>query len=226
LLKNSYTFLAFLFLSLCATPAARASAGELHFRFIGNEAFLITDGVTSLLTDYPYQSGAFGYMTYDSSSVGPVANGLCLITHGHADHFDAKLFAATNFAIIAPPSVLALLNTERKIPFREEMTYRDIRVRAFRTPHGDIEHYSYLVLWHGLRLYFTGDTDDTSELKNQKDLSAAFVSPWLLERMKNEHEKIHAKRVVVYHHKPGEEVAPYQDRLVPSQGSTFQIPYP
>jgi len=165
-------------------------------------------------------------MTYDSSSVGPVANGLCLITHGHADHFDTKLFAATNFAIIAPPSVLAELNTERKIPFRDEMSYRDIRVRAFRTPHGDIEHYSYLILWHGLRLYFAGDTDDTAELKNQTNLDVAFVSPWLLEKMKTSNQQIHTKRVVVYHHKVDEKVPHYQDPLVPSPGSTFQIPYP
>jgi L-ascorbate metabolism protein UlaG (beta-lactamase superfamily) len=165
--KVHCTIAAVLFLSLWGIASAPASTGELRFRFIGKEAFLITDGVTTLLTDYPYQSGAFGYMTYDSSSVGPVANGLCLITHGHADHFDAKLFAATNFAIIAPRSVLASLTTERKIPFRDAMSYRDIQVRAFRTPHGDIEHYSYLVLWHGLRLYFARDTDDTAELKNQ-----------------------------------------------------------
>jgi hypothetical protein len=42
-----------------------AAANKLHFKFIGNQAFLITDGNTTLLTDFPYTSGAFGYMTYD-----------------------------------------------------------------------------------------------------------------------------------------------------------------
>ena len=212
-------------LTLIPVKAASAEVGQLHFRFIGNEAFLITDGQTTLLTDFPYQSGAFGYMTYGSDAAQGVENGLCLITHGHADHFDGKLFSATNFAIIAPPSVLASLSTERKIPFREEMAYRDITVRPFRTPHGDIEHYSYLVSWHRLRLYIAGDTADTAALKNQKDLDAAFVSPWLLEKMRSENHNIAAKRVIVYHHKPGESVPEFQNRLVPLQSSTFHIPY-
>jgi|SRR5216683_3136054 len=95
--------------------------------------------------------------------------------HGHADHFDPKLFATTKLAIIAPPSVLASLGTPRKIPFASEMTYRGITVKAFRTPHGNSEHYSYLVLWHGFKVYFMGDTDDVAELGRHAGLDVAFV---------------------------------------------------
>ena len=46
-----------------------AETGKLSARFIGNAAFEITDGEFTLLTDFPYQSGAFGYMTYDPAEV-------------------------------------------------------------------------------------------------------------------------------------------------------------
>ena len=213
-----------LLIGLGLTP--RAAAKQLHFQFIGNEAFLITDGKTSLFSDFPYTPGAFGYMNYDFATAAQgVENGLCLITHGHADHFDAKLFAATKFAVIAPPAVLASLDTPRKIPFAQEMSYRGIRVRALPTPHGDIQHYSYLVLWHGRKLYFAGDTGDIDELSRQTGLDVAFVTPWQLRAMKEHGKHIAARRVVVYHHQVDEAVPLYQDRLVLQQGESFDLPF-
>ncbi len=44
-------------------PAAPA---KLQAQFIGNMAFAITDGKTALYTDFPYESGAFGYMATTS----------------------------------------------------------------------------------------------------------------------------------------------------------------
>jgi hypothetical protein len=204
-----------------------STAGDkLHFKFIGNEAFLITDGNTTLFTDFPYTSGAFGYMTYDFAAFENVQNGLCLITHGHADHFDPKLFATTKLAIIAPPSVLASLGTPRKIRFASEMTYGGITVKAYRTPHGDSQHYSYLVLWHGVKLYFTGDTDDVTELDRQAHLDVAFVTPWQLKAMKEHGKRIPAEGVVIYHQRAGENVPIYQQRRVLQQGESFDLLVP
>src|SRR5262249_49535291 len=64
----------------------------LTARFIGNMAFAITDGKTTLYSDYPYEPGAFGYMSYDFAKEPKAADCLCLITHGHRDHFDPALF--------------------------------------------------------------------------------------------------------------------------------------
>ena len=92
-----------LFLLLHA-PFARA--GEFTFQFIGNMAFKITDGETTLISDFPYRSGAYGYMEYDMADVKPIVDGVSLITHFHADHWDKKLFAEMDLALIAPPVVL------------------------------------------------------------------------------------------------------------------------
>ena len=83
--------------------AVPVHAGELEFQFIGNMAFKITDGETTLLSDFPYRSGAYGYMKYDLGDVAPFEGGVSLITHFHADHWDKKLFDEMDWALIAPP---------------------------------------------------------------------------------------------------------------------------
>jgi L-ascorbate metabolism protein UlaG (beta-lactamase superfamily) len=203
------------------TPAA--SPDTLSFRFIGNMAYAITDGTTTLYTDFPYQSGYSDYMTYDFEAVPKAPGSLCLITHGHLDHFDPSLFPRMDCALIAPASVVARLKTDRAIPLAREMTYRDIRIEPLATPHGPMEHYSYLVTWHGLRLYFTGDTDSTERLLATKNLDAAFVSPWLLEAVAKRSARIDAKQVIVCHQTSAETVPDNQKRRLPKQGETFTL---
>ncbi|MEX0878726.1 MAG: MBL fold metallo-hydrolase [Thermoanaerobaculia bacterium] len=212
--------------ALALLAAAAAQAGEparLELRFIGNMAYAITDGKTTLYTDFPYQSGYSEYMTYDFEAVPKAPGSLCLITHGHLDHFDSTLFPRVDCALIAPASVVARLKTDRAVPLAPAMTYRDIRIEAISTPHGPMEHYSYLVTWHGLRLYFTGDTDSTERLLAMKNLDAAFVSPWLLEAVAEKKARIDAKQVIVYHQTADETVPPLQSRKLPKQGETFSL---
>jgi L-ascorbate metabolism protein UlaG (beta-lactamase superfamily) len=208
---------------LLATSLRATFPTSLEFHFIGDMAFAITDGKTTLYTDFPYRSGAFGYMTYEMSAVPPARDALCLVTHAHLDHFDPSLFRKMDAALIAPPSLVAQLETARAVQFAPKMSYRDIAIEAFRTPHGDIEHYSYLVTWHGLRLYFAGDTDSTERLLAMRDLDVAFVSPWLIEAVAKRGARIDARQLVAYHHRSGETVAALQGRRVPKQGEDFVV---
>ena len=84
----------------------------LEARFIGNMAWSITDGAFTLMSDFPYDSGAVnGYMTYDTASElrSPTADTLSLITHRHADHWSPALFAKTNWRLVrhvtSPPAL-------------------------------------------------------------------------------------------------------------------------
>jgi L-ascorbate metabolism protein UlaG (beta-lactamase superfamily) len=210
-------------LLLASVVATATPPPRLTLTFIGNMAFAVTDGKTTLYTDFPYQSGAFGYMTYDASAVPAARDCVCLVTHGHLDHFDPNLFAKMGCALIAPPSLVKKIGTDRAVAFAPEMAYRVIEIEAFRTPHGEIEHYSYLVTWHGRRLYFTGDTESTDQLLAARDLDVAFVSPWLIEAVAKKNGRIDARRVVVYHHHADEKIAALQDRMVPKQGETFVL---
>jgi L-ascorbate metabolism protein UlaG (beta-lactamase superfamily) len=195
---------------------------KLTARFIGNMAFAISDGKTTLYTDFPYESGAFGYMSYDLASL-PAPGSVCLITHGHLDHFDARLFEKMDAKVIAPPDLGATLPAGRVIPFAPKIAYADFTVEPVKTPHAKIDHYSYLVTWRGVRLYFTGDTESTDALLAQRNLDAAFVSPWLIREVAKQGARIDARKVVVYHHRADETVPAFQGRIVPKQGDTLTL---
>lgn len=199
-------------------------AGNLEFQFIGNEAFHITDGKTTLLSDFPYTSGAFGYMTYDTRNIKPIVDGISLITHEHEDHWNPKLFSSMELTLIAPPKILAQVNGEKQISFSKEMRYKDLNVQAFRTPHTP-EHHSYLVTWHGIRIYFPGDTESLDPLVKIKNLDVVLITPWLLTSLMKTEKRIDTKMLVVYHHQPQETIPNYQDRIVPKQGEVFTIPF-
>jgi L-ascorbate metabolism protein UlaG (beta-lactamase superfamily) len=204
-------------------PYVSPGPARLTATFIGNMAFAITDGKTTVYTDFPYDPGAFGYMTYDFAKVPKASPALCLITHGHRDHFDASLFGRMDAKIIAPPELEATLPKDRVIPVAPNMTWGDVTIEAFRTPHGSIDHRSYLVTWNGLRLYLTGDTDSTAALLAAKNLDVAFVSPWILGEVHEQGKRIDARRIIVYHHRPGEKPPTYQNAVAPRQGEVLVL---
>jgi L-ascorbate metabolism protein UlaG (beta-lactamase superfamily) len=222
-----------LFLSTALSLALALAAGDafvvadapttpqLRFTFIGNMAFHVTDGETVLLTDFPYEPGYSGYMKWQASGVPPVKNGLVLITHRHRDHFAAEMLGPYDVTVTGPAEVLRLVQGKPTLPLSEPLRFRGIEVQPRPTPHAGLEHFSYVVVWRGLRLYFTGDTEDPTDLLAARDLDAAFVSPWLLGAVKG--ARIDAKRVIIYHHEESESVAPDQDRHVPRQGETMVL---
>jgi L-ascorbate metabolism protein UlaG (beta-lactamase superfamily) len=202
---------------------APAGTGELEARFIGNMAFHISDGRTSLLTDFPYESGYSGYMTWTDALVPRTSpQTLCLITHGHRDHFDRARFAALGAHLLGPKDVTQGFES-RALPLAAVVDFHDVRIEPIATRHGDREHYSYRVTWNGLRLYFTGDTDDVEPLLAETDLDVAFVSPWLLAAAQERRARIPARRVVVYHHAEQYMGPDYQERVLPKQGEELLL---
>jgi L-ascorbate metabolism protein UlaG (beta-lactamase superfamily) len=113
----------------------------------------------------------------------------------------------------------------RALPLEDEIQFGPIRIQPIATPHQELEHYSYLVTWHGIRLYFTGDTERATELFRVKDLDVLFVTPWLAQRVLRVGRKLPAKKKVVYHHTAGERVSDCRDCLVPRQGESFELSY-
>lgn len=208
--------------------ASVASAAELTVTFIGNMAFHISDGETTLLSDFPYLSGAYGYMEYAMEDVPEIKNGLSLITHFHLDHWDKKLFEKMDVPIIAPTKMTAKLDPKRVIPWNEKkpMEYRGIEVEAISMPHNLApQHYSYLVTWHGLRLYFSGDTETPADLLHREDIDIMFISPWLIRTIERQNLVLDTKHLVMYHQKIGEEVVPFQNYKRMKQGAAFTVEF-
>lgn len=212
-----------LFLILTVS-ALGARADELTVTFIGNMGFHITDGETTLLSDFPYRSGAYGYMAYEMENVPEIVDGLSLITHFHGDHFDRKVFETMDLAIAAPAGVLEGLTAEVKIPSGPDMSYKGIEIEAFETEHKfSPEHFSYLVTWHGKRLYFPGDTESPAHMLQMKDIDVMFISPWLIRTIERQDLTLDTKILVVYHQKIGEEFPPFQGVRRMKQGESFSV---
>ena len=147
---------------------------------------------------------------------------LCLITHGHRDHFERTRFAALDARVLGPRDVVEGFEA-RALPMSARVEYRGILIEPIATKHANREHYSYRVTWNGLRLYFTGDTDDLEPLLVEKGLDVAFVSPWLLAAAQKRSARIAARRVVVYHHADQYMGPDYQGRVLPKQGDELLL---
>ena len=160
--------------------AASMESPTLEARFIGNMAFAISDSVTTLMTDFPYESGYSRYMEYAASELrSRTPTTLSLITHRHRDHWEPTLFAKTGWNLVGPDDVVANVPAHRVVPLAESTTFGSIHIQRFHTPHAGIGHHSYVVTWHGKRLYFVGDTESTDTVMASKNLDIAFLSPWV-----------------------------------------------
>jgi L-ascorbate metabolism protein UlaG (beta-lactamase superfamily) len=212
---------------LALATAAVAQSSPLRIQFIGNEAVAISDGRLLLVTDFPYQSGAFGYMRYEPSVLDPAGRSVVLlITHRHDDHFDPRTVRDTSWRVLAPAEVARRLPSGLVLPLDTVVSVGGATVRPIATSHHNaaVEHYSYLVEWAGRRLYFVGDTEDPVALLAQRQLDVAFVSPWLWKAERNRNARIDARQVVIYHHRSGETVPGCTGNCrVPSRGETWGI---
>ena len=212
-------------LVLIAGLVALLQRPALDVRFIGNMAVAITDGAVTVVTDFPYESGYSGYMTYAPSAIRSGTNTtLALITHRHRDHWERSLFSGTTWRVAGPSDVTAGLPADRVVPLAATTTFGPVTIERFETPHANVGHYSYVVTWHGRRLYFSGDTESGDSLASAKNLDVAFVSSWMYRALLRRGVTIDAKRIVIYHHHTGERVPECVDRcVVPAQGDAIQL---
>ncbi|MGG5487878.1 MBL fold metallo-hydrolase [Gaetbulibacter sp. PBL-D1] len=173
---------------------------EINIEFIGNCGLYMTDGLTNIYTDFPYKSGAHNYMEFDESELDSVKeNSIFIFTHKHSDHYSKKnlkkiikekggeQFGVSNI------SDLEKLNN----------TINDFEIKAFKTEHKvfgvSFKHYSFLISWHGKRIYLSGDTTNPETMGKVKNIDWAFVPYWILNNAKEQGISIDAKMYFIYH---------------------------
>jgi L-ascorbate metabolism protein UlaG (beta-lactamase superfamily) len=184
-----------------AVCAACGPSPTLRIRFIGNAAFELTDGRTTLLVDFPYESGVGGVMTYDSGAVRPPGRVLALFTHAHRDHFDRAALLALGWSAYGPAEVLALLPPERIFSRSDSIGFGAFRVVRIPEWHADVEHVAFLITWRGRRIYHSGDTMDPADLQAMPELDVALVQENLLCWMAQQRgARVPARQVIVFHH--------------------------
>ena len=159
----------------------KTSAGDLIITFVGHGTIMMSFGGRIIHVDPVIQMADYTKM--------PKAD-LILITHEHPDHFDLN---AINLIKTAKTKIVTTETVARQISDTNIMKYGDVRtieglrieaVPAYnlvnmRSP-GNPFHpkgigNGYIITFGNKRLYIAGDTENTPEMKNLKDIDVAFL---------------------------------------------------
>jgi L-ascorbate metabolism protein UlaG (beta-lactamase superfamily) len=220
---NRVFFAALLFFS---TALAGAQTNEIQVRFIGNCGLHFYDGSSDLYVDFPYKSGAFGYMTFDQAEVTKIKeNAVFLFTHKHADHFSKK-----NLELIKEKHKGRIVGSWN--PKETEIlttALADFKIEVFRTKHRfSCRHYSYLITWHGQRIFISGDTESAVTIARVPEMDWAFVPYWILSDANKDNLTINAKRIGLYHLYPTQVITgevPEKITIMNKQDAVVRIAY-
>jgi L-ascorbate metabolism protein UlaG (beta-lactamase superfamily) len=212
-----------------------SQSNEIKIKFIGNCGLHITDGESNFYIDFPYKQRAYRWMspsllkydksrvfgTYNKSEIDSIKeNAIFIFTHKHLDHYSKKILNKLDGKIYNTWNVSELEKLSDSIS--------DFNIQAFKTKHkvfgASYKHYSYLITWHGKKIYISGDTNDFEHLSNIKDIDWAFVNFW----SQKEHSKIDAKNFGIYHLDPIQKVIgeiPDNFLILINQGEIIKIPF-
>ncbi len=216
------------FFLILLSNSVHSQTNEISIRFIGNCGLYMTDGKTNFYIDFPYKSGAHNYMEYDKAELDSVKdNSIFIFTHRHSDHYSKKHLRKLSGLKFDPWNIPELEKLGDSIP--------DFDIKAFETQHKvfgiSFKHYSYLITWHGKKIYLSGDTENADTIAKQNDLDWAFVPAWLAMDARGKGIKLLelTKMLAIYHIGPNDHIT--SDETVPTlkllnkQGEVISITY-
>jgi len=174
-LKLAFLISAFTLLSFISY----SQTNNITVRHIANAGLYMTDGSLNVYVDFPYKSGAFGYTKYNPAELDSIKNNaLFLFTHRHGDHFSKKLLRKRN------ASVYGSWKLKKKDQAGSEIisdSENQFSVQAYKSKHRfSITHCSYLITWHGKRIFISGDAESPQIIAAMTEIDWAFVPEWLL----------------------------------------------
>lgn len=203
-----------------------AQSNEITIRFIGNCGLHLTDGTTDIYTDFPYVSGFNQYMEYEDSELEDIQNSsIFIFTHKHPDHYAKKqmkqVLTEKGGSKYGSWDIPELENLGETIP--------NFRIQAFKTQHFLAKkHYSYLIEWHGKRIFLSGDTEHAETIVSIDNLDWAFMPAWLIKEVfMNQKMEVDSKMIGVYHIglKDNINIGGEKFLMLKKQGEVISIPY-
>jgi len=220
-----------LFLAALAAAGAHpvvefpTKAGPMKLTAIRHASFMLEAGGKVVHVD-PWSQGDYAGL--------PKAD-MLLITDSHGDHFDLKAIEQVrrpDTIVIAPPAVAEKLPGARVLRNGESTDAAGFHVEAVpmynlkRGPaEGQVYHAKgrgngYVVAWGGFRLYISGDTEATPEMKAMKNIDAALLCMNLPYTMPPEEAAEGAKafrpKVAIPYHYRGSDLAVFEKALAGS----------
>jgi len=206
----------------CLSGPGFSQSNEIRIRFIGNCGLHMTDGDLSIYADFPYKSGAHRYMEYDRSELDSISDhSIFIFTHRHADHYSKKLVKKLKGRVYGNWNVSKL----------EELnsSAADFSIQAFKTSHKfTFKHYSYLITWHGKKIYLSGDTGDIGPVSRISDMDWVFAPFWLYRNAQVANIPIDTRMFGIYHLYPFQKIGegfPDNVHFMTKQREVITIPY-
>jgi len=202
-----------------------SQTNEITIRYIGNCGLHITDGDQHIYTDFPYKSGAHHYAEYDDSELDSLKeNAHYIFTHKHSDHYYKgkvnKILKAKKGKKYGKWNIKELKKLSESIS--------DFKIEAFKTKHRfSFAHYSYLITWHGKRIFLSGDTESADIIMEIKDMDWAFIPAWLVYDINEREKKLDTDHIGIYHIGPRDDIKITGDRvkMFKKQGEEVSLPY-
>ncbi len=209
----------FLFMAL----AGFGQSNEIKIRHVANAGLHMTDGNLTVYFDFPYKSGAYGYMAYDASELDKISEGATfLFTHRHADHYSKKLLKKLDGTVYGPWKIRKKDTAGVEIINDPDHHFS---VRAYKNKHRfALKHCSYRITWHNKTIFVAGDAESPAIIATLQNIDWAFVPDWLLHYAKEGNVKIDAKHIGVYHLYPTQAIDEgYADNIHVMQGKNETI---
>lgn len=202
-----------------------AQNDEITIRFISNCGLHISDGDADIYVDFPYRSGAFIYDEFDQAEIDSIQDSsIFLFTHTHGDHYSRK-----NMKYVLKHKdgkKYGKWNIDALAELATELT--DFSVKAIKNEHRfSSNHYSFLITWHGKRIFIGGDAESTSSVLEERNLDWAFVPSWIFISLIEENEEIDADKLGIYHIGPKDvvEIESPNVLVFDEQGEIVTIPF-
>lgn len=166
-----------------SADAFETSAGRVTVHPVDHASFVMETPVGKIYSD-PV-GGASAY-------AGLPAPDLILVTHQHSDHYDAATLEGlvrADTRMIVNPAVYAMLPDALKAKARsigngERTSFDRLQIDAipaYNTTEGRLQFHpegrdnGYVLTLDGFRVYISGDTEDTPEMRALEDIDLAFV---------------------------------------------------
>jgi L-ascorbate metabolism protein UlaG (beta-lactamase superfamily) len=177
---------------------------SIFLRFIGNAGFEITDGTNTILIDFPYESGAYGYMTFESDELHERPDSLCIFTHAHADHFSAEQLTGVGCTVAGPSAVMAQSGQSARLEGGSPWQFGSATITCIPSQHGDVEHCSYVLNWNDKVIFVAGDVEAVEPVIRQVTEADVLILPyWVSEEVAAIQGRFPAARIILSHQEPG-----------------------
>ncbi len=225
-------FAAFSFAQHREVEIIPAASGEIRVMPIRHASLVIEMGEGVIHVD-PWSQGNYA---------GLPKAGLVLITDIHGDHLDPKALAEvrkSDTKILAPPAVKEKLPEAEAIKNGETKTVDGIRVEAVpmynlkRGPkegtffHDKGRGNGYVITLGGKRLYISGDTECTPEMKTLKNIDVAFLTMNLPYTMPPDEAaecvKAFRPKIVYPYHYRGSDLKVFEEALKGEKGIEVRV---